>query len=315
MKLRSVLQFVGNTARSAYRRKKAAQYNTETSQTVTDTTDSTPATSATTPVTNDSAPSQPGATNSNTENTDDADTTTDTDAYIRGATIGPFDAEEVDNAIFKELDIPASDVYHPRHSRHPRISLWTRSMMMRIPLNCQVFEMHEDDTVAGLVIVVPENHEHKEYSLTISLFAAPRNRHENDPDYDPDEAEGVELAWGKNAREEITQHFDSAGLPIAEDMTVWGTKSITTHAHYEDGRPGQTVIVYGCPGPRWIMRATCATHNFNEAVHDDVLDLLTSVVVFRGNKPYGPGQPLDVALVDRSLPRSQTATEINAPKN
>ena len=187
-------------------------------------------------------------------------------------------------------------------------------MLTRIPLDCQVFEMHEDDTVAGLVIVVPENHEHKEYSLTISLFAAPRNRHENDPDYDPDEAEGIELAWGKHAREEITQHFADAGLFVAEDKTVWGTKSITTHANFTDGTPGQTVIVYGCPGPRWIMRATCATHNFNEAVHDDVLDLLTSVVVFRGNKPYGPGQPLDIALVDRSLPRGQAAPEINAPK-
>lgn len=304
MKLRSVLHSVGNTARSAYRRKKAAQYNTETPQPIADT-DSTPVTSATTPVADNSAPSQ---------STDPEDTDTDTPDYTRGATIGPFDATEVDKSIFKELDIPASDVYRPRHSLHPRISLWTRSMLMRIPLDCQVFEMHEDDTVAGLVIVVPENHEHKEYSLTISLFAAPRNRHDNDPDYDPDEAEGVELAWGKHAREEITQHFADAGLFVAEDKTVWGTKSITTHANFEDGTPGQTVIVYGCPGPRWIMRATCATHNFNEAIHDDVLDLLTSVVVFRGTKPYGPGQPLDIALVDRSLPRGQAAPEINAPK-
>jgi len=307
MKLRSVLRSVSNTARSAYRRKKAAQYSTDTTQPVADA-DSTPATSATDPVTDDSAPSQP----TTTENNDTTDT--DTPDYTRGTTIGPFDATEVDKSIFKELDIPASDVYRPRHSLHPRISLWTRSMLMRIPLDCQVFEMHEDDTVAGLVIVVPETEEHKEYSLTISLFAAPRNRHAGDPDYDPDEAEGIELAWGKHARQEITQHFADAGLFVAEDKTVWGTKSITTHANFEDGTPGQTVIVYGCPGPRWIMRATCATHNFNEAVHDDVLDLLASVVVFRGNKPYGPGQPLDIALVDRSLPRGQTATEINAPK-
>lgn len=308
MKLRSVLRSVSNTARSAYRRKKAAQYNTETAQPVADA-DSTPATSATDPVTDDSAPSQPTAAEDN-----NVDTDTDTPDYTRGTIIGPFDATEVDKSIFKELDIPASDVYRPRHSLHPRISLWTRSMLMRIPLDCQVFEMHEDDTVAGLVIVVPETEEHKEYSLTISLFAAPRNRHAGDPDYDPDEAEGIELAWGKHARQEITQHFADAGLFVAEDKTVWGTKSITTHANFEDGTPGQTVIVYGCPGPRWIMRATCATHNFNEAVHDDVLDLLTSIVVFRGSKPYGPGQPLDVALVDRSLPRGQAATEINAPK-
>lgn len=306
MKLRSVLRSVSNTARSAYRHKKAAQYNTDTSQPVTDT-DNAPATPITDPVADNSAPSQP--TDSENNNTD-----TDTPDYTRGTTIGPFDATEVDKSIFKELDIPASDVYRPRHSLHPRISLWTRSMLMRIPLDCQVFEMHEDDTVAGLVIVVPETEEHKEYSLTISLFAAPRNRHENNPDYDPDEAEGVELAWGKHAREEITQHFADAGLFVAEDKTVWGTKSITTHANFTDGTPGQTVIVYGCPGPRWIMRATCATHNFNETIHDDVLDLLTSIVVFRGTKPYGPGQPLDIALVDRSLPRHQAATEINAPK-
>ena len=310
MKLRSVVHAVSNTARSAYRRKKAAQYNTETPQPVTDT-DNSVTQSVTAPVTDNSVLSQSTAIDDDTDNTD---TNTDVPDYTRGTTIGPFDATEVDKSIFKELDIPASDVYRPRHSLHPRISLWTRSMLMRIPLDCQVFEMHEDDTVAGLVIVVPETEEHKEYSLTISLFAAPRNHHENDPDYDPDEAEGIELAWGKHAREEITQHFADAGLFVAEDKTVWGTKSITTHANFEDGTPGQTVIVYGCPGPRWIMRATCATHNFNEAVHDDVLDLLTSVVVFRGNKPYGPGQPLDIALVDRSLPRGQAATEINAPK-
>ena len=221
------------------------------------------------------------------------------DIYIRGLNIGPYDVSEVDNSIFSSLNNPEVKSYKPQHSLNQESTLWTRSMTMQIPQGCQVFEMHEDDIVAGLIIVVPETTHRKGYSLTVSIFAAPKIY--EDDDYEIDLAEGIELAWGKNAREEIINHFHISNIPVEEKETIWGTKSISAQAYFDDGSTGQTVEVYGCRGPRWIMRATCSTHNYSEAIYKEVIDSLSSIIVFRGNNPYGPGHPLDISLVNQEV--------------
>lgn len=217
---------------------------------------------------------------------------------IRGDNIGPYDIDEIDDDFFDELDIPAAEVYKPKHDARPTTRLWTQSMSVPFPASSDVHEMSEtvngDMQVSGVLIIVnPVAGVHRGYTLTLSVFAAPADRkYTYDDSDDP-------LPWSDNAIDAMEKHFrDHDGLEVSRHQCPWGT-SLEAQAYFDNHVPAQRLMICGSRGPRWVMRATVASFGLNDTIRHEVYDLLQDMVVFRGSQPAAPGQPLDVSLIDR----------------
>lgn len=214
---------------------------------------------------------------------------------------GPFDSQEVGLSFFAERDQPATAPTLPRHSLvgtadDVTVRVWTNRAAFYVPLGSRLIEEREDarqvpvetphgeqqryreeaSIVDALHVVVPPTDTREGFTAAVSVFSAP----------------STGALWADIGWEHTFTSLDAEGVSVDVVASPWG---VAVEAHADN----QEVYVVGVDGPRWCVRVTAYGTELGEAAHEIVHAIVNSLVVHRGNEPMGPGQPLDMQVVDR----------------
>lgn len=214
---------------------------------------------------------------------------------------GPFDSQEVGLSFFAERDKPVTAPTLPRHSLvgtadDVTVRVWTNRAAFYVPLGSRLIEEREDarqvpdetphgeqqryreeaSIVDTLHVVVPPTDTREAFTAAISVFSAPSTG-------------GL---WASEGWEHTFTSLNAIGVDVDVVASPWG---VAVEAHADN----QQVYVVGVDGPRWCVRVTAYGTELGETAHEIVHTIVNSLVVHRGNEPMGPGQPLDMQVVDR----------------
>lgn len=208
-------------------------------------------------------------------------------ALVRGVTHGPYDITEIDAASF--LD----ELQHPptvRPARHTNtdcdydlpLHVWTHTISFYAPAGIAVAEERigdpddPDAVTEALHITVPATPAYDGFILHISAFYAPTHTQ----------------LWNEVGHTQAQHDLTAEGVDVTTTTGIWGPE-ITAIAEANE------VYVIGADGPRWSLRVIADGYRLNDTAKALTQDVVASTVIQRGRGAFGPGTPLNIALIDR----------------
>lgn len=208
-------------------------------------------------------------------------------ALVRGETCGPYDITEIDaRAFLDELNHPPA-LRPARHTASDRgydlpLHVWTHSMSFYTPAGIAVAEErvgNPDDADAvteALHITVPATPAYDEFTLHISAFYAPTSAR----------------LWNEVGYVQAQLDLAADGVAVTTRDGIWGPE-VTAIAEANE------IYVVGADGPRWSVRVIADGYRLNDTAKALTRDVVESAVIQRGHGAFGPGTPLNIALIDR----------------
>ena len=208
-------------------------------------------------------------------------------APVRGETCGPYDITEIDaRAFLDELNHPPA----LRPARHTAsdcdydlpLHVWTHSMSFYAPAGIAIAEERVGDpddadaVTEALHITVPATRAYDEFTLHISAFYAPTNAR----------------LWNEVGYVQAQLDLAADGVAVTTQDGIWGPE-VTAIAETNE------IYVVGADGPRWSVRVIADGYRLNDTVKALTRDVVESAVIQRGHGAFGPGTPLNIALIDR----------------
>lgn len=124
--------------------------------------------------------------------------------------------------------------------------------------------------------------------ISLQVFAAPRH----------------EDLW-PDIRDGIVHQLSLQGVESDVVMGRFGTEihTVMPSIDFDGSSVVQSVRFLGVDGPRWFMRAVVTGDgSIQGQKYDDVDDVISNLVVHRGESPMGPGEHLPIIMPDAKLP-------------
>ena len=155
---------------------------------------------------------------------------------------------------------------------------------LRIPsapdLEVRVELDHESVTPLSVSMILPHS------IISVQAFASPRH----------------ELTW-PDVRDDVVAELDKHGIHTDVVLGRFGTEIHTVMPSQESDE--ETIITpvrfLGVDGDRWFLRLVVSGAGaVDEQASHEVDDLISDIVVHRGDDPMGPGEPLIVVLPEGS---------------